>query len=125
MRMVSDSRLFVSRSDLSLYMCRSSGYQSTGSTFLGYSAYGHPEFDTARSPLGDLVYRLKNRGDGSAIEPIVETVVEILKTWRLRVDAIVPVLPSNTARKNQPVIELATLISERTGIPFAPPACQT
>jgi hypothetical protein len=69
---------------------------TTGSNFLGYNAYGHPEFDTARSPLGDLVYRLKNRGDRSAIEPIVETVVEFLKTWHLKVDAIVPVPPSNT-----------------------------
>ena|SRR2546430_1363759 len=69
---------------------------TTGSNFLGYNAYGHPEFDIARSPLGDLVYRLKNRGDRSAIEPIVETVVEFLKTWHLKVDAIVPVPPSNT-----------------------------
>ena len=91
---------------------------TTGSTFLGYNAYGHPEFDTARSPLGDLVYRLKNRGDCSVIEPIVETVVAFLKTWRLGVDAIVPVPPSNTSRKSQPVIELATAISERTGIPL-------
>jgi predicted amidophosphoribosyltransferase len=91
---------------------------TTGSTFLGYNAYGHPEFDTARSPLGDLVYRLKNRGDRSAIEPIVETVVAFLKTWQLKVDAIVPVPPSNTARKSQPVMELATVISERTGIPL-------
>lgn len=30
------------------------------------------ERDTNLSPLGDLVYRLKNRGDRSAIEPIVE-----------------------------------------------------
>lgn len=91
---------------------------TTGSTFLGYNAYGHPEFDTARSPLGDLVYRLKNRGDRSAIEPIVETVVQFLNTWPVKVDAIVPVPPSNTARKNQPVIELAKVIGERTGIPI-------
>ena len=90
----------------------------TRSTFLGYNAYGHPEFDTARSPLGELVYRLKNRGDGSAIEPIVETVLGFLKTWRLSVDAIVPVPPSNTSRKNQPVIEVATAISERTSVPL-------
>lgn len=40
---------------------------TTASTFLGYNAYGHPEFHTARSPLGDHLYRLKNRGDKSAI----------------------------------------------------------
>ncbi len=95
-------------------------HHTTGSTFLAYNAFGHPEFDTARPPLGDLVYRLKNRGDRSAIEPIVETVLDFLKTWQLRVDAIVPVPPSNTSRRNQPVIEVATAISKRTGIPLCP-----
>jgi hypothetical protein len=43
--------------------------------------------------------------------------------WHLKVNAIVPVPPSNTARKNQPVIELATVISER-GLRSAAPGCQ-
>ena len=64
------------------------------------------------------MYRLKNRRDRSATEPIVETMVQFLKTWQSKVDAIVRVPPSNTARKNQPVIELATVISERAGIPL-------
>jgi len=91
---------------------------TTGSTFLGYNAYGHPEFDTRRSPLGELVYRLKNRGDRSSIEPIVETVVTFLNRWNPKVDLIVPVPPSNTARKNQPVIEVANALSERMRIPI-------
>lgn len=28
------------------------------STMIGYNEFGHPEFDTQRSPLGELVYRL-------------------------------------------------------------------
>jgi hypothetical protein len=36
---------------------------TTGSTFLGHNEYGHPVFDTGRSPIGELVYRLKYRGD--------------------------------------------------------------
>ncbi len=91
---------------------------TTESTFLGYNAYGHPEFDTKRSPLGDLVYRLKNRGDRSAIEPIVETVLDFLRKWNPTLDAIMPVPPSNTLRKNQPVIEVATLLSEKARIPL-------
>jgi len=31
--------------------------KTTGATFLGHYEYGHPRFDTVRSPLGDLVYR--------------------------------------------------------------------
>jgi len=88
------------------------------SRFLGYNAYGRPEFDTERSAIGELVYRLKNRGDRSAIAPIVDTAIEFLKNWRPAVDTIVPVPPSNTARKNQPVIEVSKEISAQTGIPF-------
>jgi predicted amidophosphoribosyltransferase len=87
----------------------SSGTTPTGARF----------FDTTRSPLGDLLYRLKNRGDKSALEPIVEVVIAFLRSWAVTVDAIVPVPPSNTSRKNQPVIAVATLVSARTGIPLS------
>jgi hypothetical protein len=34
---------------------------STGSEFLGYDEYGHEQFDTRRTEVGDLLYRLKYR----------------------------------------------------------------
>jgi len=43
------------------------------STMIGYNEFGHPEFDTQRSQIGELVYRLKYKGDKSAIPLIVET----------------------------------------------------
>lgn len=85
---------------------------------IGYNPFGHPVFDTKRSPLGDLLYRLKNAGDLTVIEPIVETVAEFLGTWKPRVDMIVPVPPSNRARKHQPVIEIARALCARTGMPL-------
>jgi predicted amidophosphoribosyltransferase len=91
---------------------------TTGSTLLGYNAYGHPVFDTQRSPLGDLLFRLKNRGDRASIQPLIEAVMSFLETWKPRIDAIVPVPPSNTARRRQPVMEVAAALSKRTGIPF-------
>ena len=30
------------------------------SGFLGYDSFGNPQFDTKRSDLGELVFRLKN-----------------------------------------------------------------
>jgi competence protein ComFC len=51
---------------------------TTGSTFLGHNAYGHPVFDTGRSPIGELVYRLKYRGDKDALREIVDTVAGFL-----------------------------------------------
>ena len=90
---------------------------TTNSTFLGYDGYGHPQFETVRSELGELLYKLKYRADPSAVDSIAETAAEFLaEKWRVNVDLIVPVPPSNTGRKRQPVLEVATAISERTGI---------
>jgi competence protein ComFC len=90
---------------------------TTSSTFLGYDGYGHPQFETVRSELGELLYKLKYRADPSAVDSIAETAVEFLKEkWPIEVDLIVSVPPSNTGRKRQPVLEVATSISERTGI---------
>ena len=56
------------------------------STMIGYNEFGHPEFDTQRSPLGELVYHLTYRGDKSALPLIVEAIVTFLRTlpvgWR-------------------------------------------
>jgi len=90
--------------------------QTTGATFLGYDGYGHPQFDTARSPLGELLYRLKYRGDRACLPEIVETAAGFLRGWRLRIDATVPVPPSRAGRKSQPVLEVAKSLCELTGI---------
>jgi competence protein ComFC len=87
-----------------------------GSTFLGHDAFGNPQFDTSRTPIGDLLYKLKYRFDPESVELIVATVIEFLREWKPQVDILVPVPASNTARKQQPVIALAKAISERTGI---------
>jgi competence protein ComFC len=91
---------------------------TTSSTMIGYNAYGHAVFDTVRSPLGELLYRLKNRGDQTAISEIVTTAGEFVKKWGLQVDAVVPVPPSNTARKHQPVIGVARALGEYLGVPL-------
>ena len=35
---------------------------TTSSEFLGYDQNGHAQFNTTRSPLGELLYQLKYRG---------------------------------------------------------------
>jgi predicted amidophosphoribosyltransferase len=88
------------------------------STLIGYNAFGHKEFATVRSPLGELLYRLKNRGDESVIPEIVDTAGTFLTGWGVLLDALVPVPPSNTARKRQPVIAVGTALSEALGVPL-------
>jgi competence protein ComFC len=77
------------------------------SRLIGYNAFGHAEFSTKRSPLGELLFRLKYRSDRKCIEPIVETATNFLSAWDIRPTLIVPVPPSNTARTHQPVLEIA------------------
>lgn len=86
-----------------------------GSTFLGYDEYGHPRFDSARSEVGELLYRLKYGQDAGAADEIAAAAQHLLGRWQLAVDMIVPV-PPTSPRSLQPVAVLATKISERTGI---------
>ncbi len=88
------------------------------STFIGYDEFGHSRFDTQRSEIGELLYRLKNKGDQTSVPEIVEAVETLMKVWNPTVDILVPVPPS-TQRAVQPVLVLAKAISQRLGIPLA------
>jgi len=84
---------------------------------IGYNEFGHPEFDTVRSPLGELVYRLKYRGDKGAIASIVEAVVRFVKTCDIHPEVLVPMPPSKQ-RTFQPVFEVAAELAKALGINF-------
>jgi competence protein ComFC len=90
------------------------------STFVGNNPFGHPMFDTKRSPVGELLYKLKYRNDHTAIVQLVDTAEDFLKVWQPPIDVIVPVPPSVT-RKNQPVVAVATALAERLKIPLCAP----
>ena len=87
------------------------------SEMTGYNAYGHPEFDTKYSELGELVYRLKNRNDKDAAESIAEAAVKfITETWKPKFDFIALVPPSRKRGGYQPVVEIANRIGEHLGV---------
>jgi len=52
-----------------------SGYaldlHTLSSIFIGDDEFGHPRFETRRSEMGELLYRLKYSGDGTVIGEIV------------------------------------------------------
>jgi len=90
------------------------------SVFLGYDGYGHEQFDTKRSEMGELLYRLKYKSDKSVLDDIVETAAAFIKNnWQIakNVDAIIPVPPSKSGRSIQPVIEVAKGIGSKLQIP--------
>jgi competence protein ComFC len=86
------------------------------STMIGYNEFGHPEFDTVRSELGELVYRLKYKADRSAVSAIIETTVEFVNTWNIHPDVFVPIPPSKVQRAFQPVVEIASELANSLGI---------
>jgi hypothetical protein len=51
---------------------------------IGHNAFGHPVFDTTRSPLGEWLYKLKNRGDEAVVPEIVDTAAAFVKGWGWR-----------------------------------------
>lgn len=89
------------------------------STHLGVNEAGHDVFDTKRSEIGELLYRLKYGGDLKAAQEIIATVSTYLLPHKGKFDLIVPVPPSG-ARTVQPVITLANGIGAAIGIPVIP-----
>ena len=67
---------------------------TTSSTYMGTNEFGRSMFDTVRSELGELLYRLKNRSDQNAAPEIISTAVQYLKPWINKFDRIIPVPPS-------------------------------
>jgi len=92
-------------------------YHTVSSTYLGDNEYGHPVFDTKRTELGELLYRLKNKSDPSTIEELAETAASFVRSWNVAPILIIPVPPSRMTRPLQPVLVLATALSERLAIP--------
>jgi predicted amidophosphoribosyltransferase len=93
-------------------------YHTVGSTYLGSDEYGHPIFDTKRTELGELLYRLKYRSEISVITEIIQVATGFLNKWNPGIDWIVPVPPSRSGRPLQPVMVLAEEIGKQLTIPF-------
>lgn len=91
---------------------------TVSSTHLGLNESGHDVFDTKRSELGELLYRMKYHGDLSAAPEIVEAAVAFLKRSRVGFDVIVPVPPSGK-RPVQPVLVLAAAIGKALNLPVS------
>ncbi len=94
-------------------------YHTVGSIYLGDDEYGHPIFDTTRTELGELLYRLKYRSDTSVLNELVDTIAGFVDSWKPGAALIIPVPPSRTGRPQQPVLLLADALSKRLGVRLA------
>lgn len=92
------------------------------STYLGVNDNGHEVYDTTRSEVGDLLYRLKYRFDRDAGNEIARVAAAYIARTKTKFDVLVPVPPSG-ARALQPVIFLANAIG--AAVPLMVADCVT
>lgn len=75
----------------------------------------HMQFDTKRSDLGELVYRLKYKG--SSPDVIVETAASFARErWPNMIECVIPPPPS-LHRTRQPAVVIAQGIAAQLGVP--------
>ncbi len=88
----------------------------SSSEFIGYNEYGHPQFESTRTELGELLYRLKYRGDQSAVGPIAKAASDFVRSWNPGIDVIVPASPSKS-RTVQPLFQIADELGRLLELP--------
>lgn len=92
-------------------------FHTLSSEFLGYDEYGRPQFETKRTEIGELLYRLKYKSDRSAFASLVEAAAQFLASRRLALDFVLPVPPSKP-RVFQPVQEIAKGVGLQLGVTY-------
>jgi hypothetical protein len=79
----------------------------------------HMQFDTTRSPLGELVYQLKYR-NGQPTDIVDTAVAFVTERWGGVIDCVVPPPPS-LHRTKQPALLIADGIAASLGAHPCPP----
>jgi predicted amidophosphoribosyltransferase len=91
------------------------------SDFIGHDEFGHAQFDTERSEIGERLYRLKYSNDSSCIDDIADTSAAYLRQLSDPPFCVAPTLlipvPPSRQRANQPLFLLASAIAQRLQIP--------
>ncbi|MAY27594.1 MAG: amidophosphoribosyltransferase [Polycyclovorans sp.] len=90
---------------------------TASSVFVGHNEYGHPQFDTTRTPAGEAVFQLKYRGDFDQAKPLAKAVVRNIVPYFPKIGLVMPA-PASTARQRQPVHEVAGFVAERMDVPL-------
>lgn len=91
---------------------------TVSSTYLGDDEFGHAQFETVRSPVGELLYRLKYKGDWSVVAQIAETAAAFVRECGPAVDLVIPV-PASRERARQPVVVVGAEIARQLKVAFS------
>ena len=85
----------------------------------GENVYGHMQFDTTRTELGELLYKFKNQGKYDCSYDIINLVKPFLDKWDdlKDVDIVLPVPPTKP-RNYQPAEVLAQAIANHLDVNY-------
>lgn len=86
------------------------------STYIGDNQWGHPEFDTTRSEVGEALFQLKYRSDFKQVTNIANQLSTSLSQYFPSACLVIPMPPSKQ-RTRQPVVEIARAVASNMGIP--------
>ena len=86
------------------------------STFTGYDSYGHPQFDSTRTEVGEALYQLKFKADWNQVEPLAQSIADRIYLEFENVGFIIP-MPATKVRLRQPVLEIATQLGRLVNKP--------
>ncbi|PSU59432.1 ComF family protein [Photobacterium phosphoreum] len=82
----------------------------------GYNEYGHPEFKTLRTDIGEALFQLKYRSDFSQCAVIAQSINDHIIPLLPLISFIIAMPPSKI-RQKQPVVEIAEALSHLTDKP--------
>jgi len=91
-------------------------FHTLRSEYIGDDEYGHQQFETTRSDIGELLYRLKYKKDKSVLDEIITTATEFIKLRNWALDLVVAVPASRKGRTFQPVPPVAEGIAKALDI---------
>lgn len=86
------------------------------SIYLGENQWGHAEFDTTRSEIGQALFLLKYRSDYTKIPVIADQISESLSQYFSTACLVIP-MPASKQRARQPVNEIALKVAKNMKIP--------
>jgi predicted amidophosphoribosyltransferase len=86
------------------------------STPIGPNEWGHMQFDTVRSEIGEALFKLKYRSDFSQVQVIAAQINQSLASHFVSSNFVVP-MPASKQRERQPVTEIAREVARLMNIP--------
>lgn len=92
---------------------------TVSSHYIGDDAYGHPQFETVRSAVGEALYQLKYQADRSGAAELCRIAADFAKSKQWKPTLVVAVPPSRPGRRFQPVPLLAKGIAKLLECRFA------